>query len=172
MGLYDLNIEKFGLSIIPPYLRRAVTLAYTRSGLNPLVTSKQTYLTDFRLKVADDAIRNAQKIMLEDRLNIDFNITGGNKIYIVTFVDNLQTNYLYSLSEVTPPPVYFYSVAEAPLTADTIFMFSIADYEPSNNFTVYIPSAEVVADPELIAKVTDNVNKYRVAGTTFNIEQY
>jgi len=169
MGLFDIDFERFGLTIIPPYMRRAVIIAYTKSGLNPLITSKQTYLTDFRVKAQDDAIRNAQKIMLEDRLNIDFNTTG---IYIITFVDNLATNYFYNLNEVTPPPVYFYSVAEAPIVDDTIFMYAVADYVPTNNFTVYVPAADVIADPELIAKVTDNVNKYKVAGTTFNVEQY
>ena len=172
MGLFDIDFEKYGLTILPPYIRRAVTIAYTKSGLNPLIASKQTYLTDFREKAADDAIRNAQKIMLEDRLNIDFNIVGANKIYILTFVDNLATNYFYSLNEVNPPPVYIYSVAEAPVVDDTIFMYALADYVPTNNFTVYVPAAEVVSDPDLIAKVTDNVNKYKVAGTTFNVEQY
>lgn len=169
MGLFDINLERYGLTIIPPYLRRAVTIAYTKSQLNPLVTSKQTYLTDFRAKAKDDAIRNAQKIMLEDRLNIDFNTTG---IYINTFVDNLETNYFYSLNEASPPPVYFYSVAEAPATADTRFLYSLSEYVVTNNFTVFVPSADVTADPELIAKITDNVNKYKVAGTTFNVEQY
>jgi hypothetical protein len=169
MGLFDINLERYGLTIIPPYLRRAVTIAYTKSQLNPLITSKQTYLTDFRAKAKDDAIRNAQKIMLEDRLNIDFNTTG---IYIETFVENLDTNYFYSLNEVTAPPVYFYSVAEAPITDDTIFMYSTPEYVVTNNFTVFVPSADAVADPELIAKVTDNVNKYKVAGTTFDVQQY
>ena len=172
MGLFDIDIEKFGLSLIPPYLRRAVTLAYTKSELNPLIDSKQTYLTDFRAKAKDDAIRNSQKIMLEDRLNIDFNIIGANKIYIITFVDNLETNYFYGLDEVSPPPVFFYSVAEAPIVADTIYMYALVDYVPTNNFTVYVPAAEVVSDPDLIDKVTDNIIKYKVAGTTFNVEQY
>jgi hypothetical protein len=169
MGLFDIDLERYGLTIIPPYLRRVVTIAYTKSSLNPLITSKQTYLTDFRLKAKDDAIRNAQKIMLEDRLNIDFGTTG---IYIETFVDNLDTSYFYSTNEVSPPPVYFYSVAEAPVTANTVFMYSVADYVPTNDFTVFVPSADVIADPELIAKVTDNVIKYKVAGTAFNVEQY
>ena len=107
--------------------------------------------------------------MLDDRLNIDFGTTG---IYVETFVENLDTNYFYSLDEVTPPPVYFYSVAEAPVEADTRFMYSVADYVPTNDFTVFVPAADVIADPELEAKITDNVNKYKVAGTAFNVEQY
>lgn len=169
MGLFDIDFEKFGLTIIPPYMRRAVTVAYTKSELNPLITSKQTYLTDFRAKAKDDAIRNAQKIMLENRLNIDYSTSG---IYIETFVDNLDTNYFYGTDEVSPPPVFFYSEAEAPVEADTIFMYAVVDYAPTNNFTVYVPAADVVTDPDLLDKVEDNVNKYKVAGTTFNVQQY
>ena len=167
MGLFDIDFEKFGLTLVPPYMRRAVTIAYTKSGLNPLIDSKQTYLTAFRAKAKDDAIRNAQKIMLEDRLNLDFNTSG---IYIETFVANLETNYFYGLDEVTPPPVYFYHIGA--LLSLTIYMYAAIDYVPTNNFTVFVPAADVIADPELEAKVTDNVNKYKVVGTTFNIEQY
>lgn len=153
-------------------MRRAVTIAYSKSALNPLITSKETYLTTFRAKAKDDAIKNAQKIMLEDRLNKDFDINGGSPIYIITFVDNLDTNYFYNLDEVNPPPIYMFFEAEAPVLDDTVFMYSLEEYVPTNNFTIYIPFDETIANPDLEVQVVDYVNKYRVAGTTFNTQIY
>jgi len=169
MSIYTANFEKFGVSLIPVKIRKAIMDAYIKSILNPLKETQQQLLVTFRAQAIDEAKRNAQTIMLEDRLNSTYGTTG---IYIETFTANLDINFFYNTNEVTPPPVYYFNESESPTGDDIIYMYNTVEYEPTNNFTVYIPTADVTADPDLPAKVSDFVLKYKVAGTTYNITTY
>lgn len=128
--------------------------------VKPLQTASDS-LDDFETEYRKRARFNGQKIILQEALNDIFGVTG---IYIEHNQDIGENLYFYEEAELSP--VYFYEESEN----DPVYFFEPSEVTMDYDFTVFIPTG--IHTAELERRVRAEVNLYKIAGTTFNIDTY
>ena len=96
MGFFDISFNILGFRLTPPNKRKERHSAWIRALLSPMTRINNEVLNIFFEEEKEKALRNGQKIILEDTLNKTFNIGNPTLITIDSFSDDITINYLYN----------------------------------------------------------------------------
>lgn len=150
-----IDFFKFSRDYAPPNKRGEKSLAWYKSLLKPLQTINEYFYNIYFVDVKLRAKRNAQKIVLEKTLNEVFGT--GTSIFIDNTGDNLETIFFYNSFE-GYPPIFF---------DDFVYLYNILEYSKNRLFIVYVPKNVLN-----LAQLKAEVEKYRVAGTIYEVIEY
>lgn len=131
--------------------------------VKPIQTSSDN-MQDFEAEYSKRARFNGQKVVLEAALNDIFGVTSAPFIYIETNQDIGSSLYFFEPAEGSP--VYF----SEPSEVDPVYFFEPGDSTSDYDFTVFIPTG--IHTAELERRVRAEVNLYKVAAATFDIQTF
>lgn len=156
------DVDKWIIHQLPPVLRRSGIYAFLRTLLYPL-KQLQTAFLNYRSQVNRQLTYNAFQDYLERFLNGLFFFEGR-----VIYITDVETEVVYlAYASESADDVYMSFVNEDP--SYSINLSSVAPSQITGQFVVHVPAALTEAD---VAKVTNWVNYYKMAGTQFTIEIY
>ena len=158
----DFYIQSENLS--PPNKRKERHLAWLRCLMAPMNSFKELFNVVFE-GLQKRAKRTGQVIILEDTLNLTFNIGGIDPIYIDNLGDDIQLLFFYNSNE-GYPAIFFYNEAEG----NPGYIFNETEVSNNNIFKVYVPIN--VFNNFTEAQIKSEVLEYTSAGVSFQIIQY
>lgn len=159
---YLFDINKWIIHLLPPVLRKSSIYAFLRCMLYPLKQLQAAFLaykTGVDRQLTYNAFNNSLTRFLNGLFFFEY-----DAIYIT---DEVYDRAYLSFASEAIDPVYMSYQEESPSTA--LELGSLAPADITGGFIVHVPAALSEAD---IATVTNWVNYYKMAGTTFKIEIY
>lgn len=154
---FNYNIQRNNKQALPSLLAKPKMLAWLFSLASPLQVIYNDFIA-FREQVKYDLTINSQVNRLEKALRDKFADPG---IFIEHPSDNLARTYIYTQAE-QQPGIYLFTNAEAqPLYIHT------QEYDEEFDFIVKVPAGTMDKGDEIY----DFVDRYRLAGKRFKIEQ-
>lgn len=152
--MFNLDINKLVLWLIPAFLRKPVMYAWLKTLCFPLI---QVY-NQFSIKRTDNLYKiahNSQVFNMEQVLNDRFD-NAERRIYITDGLTKDRT-YIYTPNELKP--VYLGDIS----------IWNSDDYADTGvDFIAWIPTAAGVTDQDLI-EMKAQVNFYKLAGKRYRI---
>jgi hypothetical protein len=146
--------------------RKPIHQSWLNVYMTPLMTLNNAFFNVFFPDVRQRAKRTGQKIVLEQTLNIVFNPGNPRKITIDNSGDDLGTSFFYNSNEGYPPQT-FYNESEG---EEPFYFYNENEYDGLGDFVVFVP-VEVITN-FTIPQIESEVDKYRPAGTNYQIITY
>lgn len=159
MNIHDVNIDRFILRYLPPFLRTERTFLFLHSLLVPLQTFRNTLVNTYHPLIERKARYNSQVIVFEKLLNDTFACTG---IFINS---SARVNRVYFFNDIENQPKYLFNASESL----PFYLGNHSEYLPQFDFTVNVP--KVVYDASY-ARIKGVVERYKLVGVNYNIVTY
>lgn len=158
-NIHNVDIDKFILRYLPPFLRAQKTFIFIHSLLVPLQTFRNNLVNTYHPFIEQKARYNSQVIVFEKLLNDTFNTTGIfinaaariNRVYFFNEIEN-QPKYLFNKSEIKP-----------------FYLGNHIEYIPAFDFTVNVP--QLIYDASY-ARIKGVIERYKLVGVNYNIVAY
>lgn len=163
--MFNLDFEKLIRTLLPPILRNSFWIAFvfrliTRLRINYAET--RTLYNQHKYELAF----TSQILSMATRLNQFYGtpISGAGSIYIKTQGRDRAATYIFFQNENRPNPntIYLDSEAQVPL-----YCYWDSELQSDVDFIVYVP----YTIPYVPAQLAAIVNKYKLAGKRFSIEE-
>jgi|GEM_PF-3230534 len=155
--MYQIDLKKVALSLIPPHRRRKplIQVVYSAiAGIKNVLSS----LYEFEADLNYDLQFNAQVIYFEHVLNDQF-----DEITRLIYIENLYPEKEYVFNKVeNRPPVYVFNKAE---NEAPFYIENLEDYDYSFNYLIHCP----VGISAQIDEIIELVEAYNLAGMTYQI---
>lgn len=164
MSLFNINWRTQVTNLLPSFKRSTSVIDYITSLLEPLKTAAITWFA-FDVETRKRAKFNSQIIILRAALNNVFGISVAPFIDIQNNTSIGQTIFIYNSAEGFNP-TYIYNSNEN----RTNYFFNSAEVGSTFAFTVLIPVSIYTA--ELERQVTAEVESYKLAGLSFDVQTY
>ena len=156
--------------LFPVNKREPKHLAYIQSAIKQMNLLNNALFLVFFVDIQRDARRNAQRLSFESVLNEVLNPLGGAQIRIQNNSVDFEPLYFHTEAENYFFKNYFGSIAAGGVDDEPVYFDSRTVLETVAGFTVWVPAQ--VYDTTPIEKIESEINRFRVAGTTFQIIRY
>ena len=182
--MFNINVNALASAILTAFMRTANSLAslYTfLRGIKDLYNDFVAWSTEIKYELAIDYTVISLEKLLNDKFNggmtsYSFDNTTYlyspvvGAIYIIDAPDVLQSVFVWNKIE-NRPPLYLFNTAEA---QPPIYLFNQAEYDTRINFIIMIPTAliNIATNPAAVAQVKRWVNKYKIAGVNYTLQNY
>lgn len=163
MGFFQTNWRTQITKLLPPEMRSVSIIDYLTSllwGLQTQMTANASWEEEVRRR----ALYNGRKMVLQDALNTIFS-QPANTIIVETSQSVAVALFLYNESEGID--VFSFNESES---NPPIYLYNEAELTDGFNFLVKVPVGILTA--ELERQIRAEVDKYKVAGKTYDVITY
>ena len=158
--MFNIDFRRLIYNLLPHFLRKAGTLAYLYSAIQPLRTLNNIFI-GFRNNTNYNLSFTGQTIYLEHYLNDQYDPIGRG-IYI-TNLNLAPYNYIFNVIE-SQPEQYVFNTAEG----NPFYIDNYAEVLAGLDFTIFTPVALTINLIDFNADVTT----YAQAGVTWDVQTY
>lgn len=150
--------------------REPIHLAFVQSSINQMNLLNNALFGTFFSEIQRESRRNAQRISFESVLNEELNPEGGQLISIQNNSSDFEPLYFHSEPENYFIKNFFGSKNEVDENNVPVYFDSKTVLSSVAGFIVWVPAH--VYDNTPIEKINSEINRFRIAGTTFEIKRY